>query len=394
MDRSYGWVVVAAGIAITCLGMGGVLALGVFLPPLEAAEGWTRTQVATASMFAFLAMGVAGFGWGALSDRWGTRRVVLAGGAIQGLGLVLAGKAGSVLELQLAFGVLGGIGAGAYMAPLTASASRWFERNRGLAVALVTAGMGMGTLVTAPLATWLIAAYGWRTAFTVLGLMVWAVVLPMALLLRAPPVVAASGPAGGGMTAGAALRSPALLAVAFTYFCCCAAHSGPIFHMVSYAVDCGIAPMTAATLLGAQGLAGVAGRIGGGMVADRLGEKPTILMALLLQASAIAAYVTISAPTQFLLLGMVFGLSYGAVMPLYAVLVRNWFGPAVMGTAFGAVSMAATFGMATGPVIGGWLRGIGGDYLWMYAASAAIGLGALLIATTFRAPAAPVLRAA
>ena len=394
MDRSYGWVVVAAGIAITCLGMGGVLALGVFLPPLEAAEGWTRTQVATASMFAFLAMGVAGFGWGALSDRWGTRRVVLAGGAIQGLGLVLAGKAGSVLELQLAFGVLGGIGAGAYMAPLTASASRWFERNRGLAVALVTAGMGMGTLVTAPLATWLIAAYGWRMAFTVLGLMVWAVVLPMALLLRAPPVVAASGPAGGGMTAGAALRSPALLAVAFTYFCCCAAHSGPIFHMVSYAVDCGIAPMTAATLLGAQGLAGVAGRIGGGMVADRLGEKPTILMALLLQASAIAAYVTISAPTQFLLLGMVFGLSYGAVMPLYAVLVRNWFGPAVMGTAFGAVSMAATFGMATGPVIGGWLRGIGGDYLWMYAASAAIGLGALLIATTFRAPAAPVLRTA
>jgi MFS family permease len=164
--------------------------------------------------------------------------------------------------------------------------------------------------------------------------------------------------------------------------------------MVSYAVDCGIAPMTAATLLGAQGLAGVAGRIGGGMVADRLGEKPTILMALLLQASAIAAYVTISAPTQFLLLGMVFGLSYGAVMPLYAVLVRNWFGPAVMGTAFGAVSMAATFGMATGPVIGGWLRGIGGDYLWMYAASAAIGLGALLIATTFRAPAAPMLRTA
>ncbi len=394
MDRSYGWVVVAAGIAITCLGMGGVLALGVFLPPLEAAEGWTRTQVATASMFAFLAMGVAGFGWGALSDRWGARRVVLAGGAIQGLGLVLAGKAGSVLELQLAFGVLGGIGAGAYMAPLTASASRWFERNRGLAVALVTAGMGMGTLVTAPLATWLIAAYGWRMAFTVLGLMVWAVVLPMALLLRAPPAVAASGPAGRGMTAGEALRSPALLAVAFTYFCCCAAHSGPIFHMVSYAVDCGIAPMTAATLLGAQGLAGVAGRIGGGMVADRLGEKPTILLALLLQASAIAAYVTISAPTQFLLLGMVFGLSYGAVMPLYAVLVRNWFGPAVMGTAFGAVSMAATFGMATGPVIGGWLRGIGGDYLWMYAASAAIGLGALLIATTFRAPAAPVLRTA
>ena len=394
MDRSYGWVVGAAGIAITCLGMGGVLALGVFLPPLEAAEGWTRTQVATASMFAFLAMGVAGFGWGTLSDRWGTRSVVLAGGAIQGLGLVLAGKAGSVLELQLAFGVLGGIGAGAYMAPLTASASRWFERNRGLAVALVTAGMGMGTLVTAPLATWLIAAHGWRMAFTVLGLMVWAVVLPMALLLRAPPVVAASGPGGGGMTAGEALRSPALLAVAFTYFCCCAAHSGPIFHMVSYAVDCGIAPMTAATLLGAQGLAGVAGRIGGGMVADRLGEKPTILMALLLQASAIAAYVTISAPTQFLLLGMVFGLSYGAVMPLYAVLVRNWFGPAVMGTAFGAVSMAATFGMATGPVIGGWLRGIGGDYLWMYAASAAIGLGALLIATTFRAPAAPVLRTA
>ncbi len=387
-DLRYGWVIVAAGIAITLVGMGSMMALGVFVAPLEAAEGWSRTAVAGASMAGFLAMGVAGFGWGALSDRWGARAVVLAGGALQGLGLVLASRAGSVLELQLAFGVLGGAGAGAYMAPLTSSASRWFVANRGLAVALVTAGMGMGTLAMAPLSTWLIAGPGWRTAFLVLGLLVWAVVLPVALLLRAPPMVPEAGRAGGGVTAGQALRSPQLLAVAATYFACCAAHSGPIFHMATYAIDCGIAPMTAATLLGAAGLAGLAGRVGGGMVADRIGEKPTILLALTGQAAAIALYTTVRAPGEFLALGVLFGLSYGAVMPLYAVLVRNWFGPAVMGTAFGAVTMAATFGMAVGPVAGGWLYGWGGDYAWLYGASAAIGLGALAIATTFRAPAA------
>ena len=377
MERHYGWVIVAAGIAITCIGMGSVMALGVFLPPLEAAQGWSRTAVAGASMMAFLAMGLAGFGWGALTDRYGTRAVVLAGGAIHGLGLMLASRAGSVLELQIAFGVIGGAGAGAYMAPLTTSASHWFEKHRGPAVALVTAGTGMGSLLMAPLATWLIGEYGWRVAFMGMGGLAWAVILPAALLLRPAPV-AAGGVAVGGITAGEALRSPQLLAVAGTYFACCAAHSGPLFHMVSYAVDCGIAPLSAATLLGAAGMAG--------LVADRLGVKPTVLLALLSHAVAIALYVTVREPGQFLLLGTLFGLSYGAVMPLYAVLIRTWFGPAVMGTAFGAVSMAGTFGMAVGPVAGGWLHGVGGDYAWLYGASAAIGLGALAITLTFRAP--------
>lgn len=385
MERHYGWVIVAAGIAITCIGMGSVMALGVFLPPLEAAQGWSRTAVAGAAMMAFLSMGVAGFGWGMLTDRYGTRVVVLAGGAVHGLGLMLASQAGSVLELQIAFGVIGGAGAGAYMAPLTTSAARWFDKHRGLAVALVTAGTGMGSLLMAPLATWLIGEFGWRAAFMGMGGLAWAVIVPAALLLRPAPV-AAGGVVAGGMSAGEALRSPQLLAVAGTYFACCAAHSGPLFHMVSYAVDCGIAPMSAASLLGAAGMAGLVGRIAGGMVADRLGVKPTVLLALLSQAVAISLYVTVREPAQFLALGALFGLSYGAVMPLYAVLIRNWFGPAVMGTAFGAVSMAGTFGMAVGPVAGGWLHGWGGDYAWLYGASAAIGLGALAIAMTFRAP--------
>ncbi len=319
--------------------------------------------------------------------------MVLAGGALHGLGLLLASQASTVLELQLGFGVVGGAGAGAYMAPLTTSAARWFEKHRGLAVALVTAGTGMGSLLMAPLATWLIAEYGWRVAFMGMGGLVWAVIVPVSLLLRPAPVEAGGVTMAGGMTAGEALRSPQLLAVAGTFFACCAAHSGPLFHMVSYAVDCGIAPLSAATLLGATGMAGLAGRIGGGMVADRLGEKLTVLLALTSQAVAIALYVTVREPGQFLALGVLFGLSYGAVMPLYAVLVRNWFGPAVMGTAFGAVTMAGTFGMAVGPVAGGWLHGWGGDYAWLYGASSAIGLGALAIATTFRAPRA-VLRMA
>ncbi len=393
MERHYGWVIVAAGIAITCVGMGSVMALGVFLPPLEAAQGWSRTAVAGAAMVSFLAMGVAGFGWGMLTDRYGTRLVVLVGGAVHGLGMILASRAGTVLELQLAFGLIGGAGAGAYMAPLTTSAARWFDKHRGLAVALVTAGTGMGSLLMAPLATWLIAEFGWRVAFMGMGGLAWAVIVPAALLLRPAPVAAGEA-AAGGMSAGEALRSPQLLAVAGTYFACCAAHSGPLFHMVSYAVDCGIAPLSAATLLGATGMAGLVGRIGGGMVADRLGVKPTVMLALLSQAVAIALYVTVREPGQFLALGALFGLSYGAVMPLYAVLVRNWFGPAVMGTAFGAVSMAGTFGMAVGPVAGGWLHGWGGDYAWLYGASAAIGLGALAIALTFRAPAAVRVRMA
>jgi len=178
----YGWIIVGAGIVITCLGMGTMMSLGIFLQPMSAATGWSRTSISTAALLNFLCMGPASFFWGALSDRYGTRAVVLAGGALLGLGLVAASQAGTVGQFQILFGMIIGVAAGSFYAPLTATATRWFTRHRSLAVALISAGMGIGAMTMSPLARWLITDYGWRTAMFALGGLSWLLIIPALIL--------------------------------------------------------------------------------------------------------------------------------------------------------------------------------------------------------------------
>src|SRR3954447_9724631 len=187
MKLFYGWVIVGAGIVITCLGMGTMMSLGIFLQPMSLATGWSRTSISTAALLNFLYMGPASFLWGALSDRFGTRAVVLAGGALLGLGLVAASQAGTVGQFQLLFGMIIGVAAGSFYAPLTATTTRWFTRHRSLAVALVSAGIGLRSTVVAPLARWAISAYDWRTALLMLGALAWLLIIPAGLLIRKPP---------------------------------------------------------------------------------------------------------------------------------------------------------------------------------------------------------------
>src|SRR5438874_3467658 len=245
----YGWVIVGAGIVITCLGMGTMMSLGIFLQPMSAATGWSRTSISTAALLNFLCMGPASFLWGALSDRFGTRAVVLAGGALLGLGLVAASQAVTVGQFQLLFGIIIGVAAGSFYAPLTATATRWFSRHRSLAVALISAGFAIGSMTISPLARWLIDDYGWRSAMLTLGILSWLFIISAALLVRKPPALpraagtASLGPAEREFTVSRALCTPQFAALSFTYFACCAAHSGPIFHMVSYAIDCGVPAM-------------------------------------------------------------------------------------------------------------------------------------------------------
>src|SRR5262249_20147455 len=131
--------------------------------------------------------GLGSFGWGALSDRVGARTVVVSGGVLLGLGLVGASQAATLTQFQLAFGVVVGTAAGSFYAPMTATTTRWFTRHRSLAVALVSAGLGLGSMTIAPLARYLISAYDWRTAMLVIGDVAWLVVIPAAFLVRRPP---------------------------------------------------------------------------------------------------------------------------------------------------------------------------------------------------------------
>jgi MFS family permease len=392
MKLFYGWVIVAVGIVVGCIGMGGLMSFGVFLQPMADSLGWSRAGISTASTFAFLWMGVGGFLWGWLFDRYGVRLVVLSGGLLQGLGLVVASQTQSLPVFLTVYGTFVGLAVGAFYVPLTAATASWFTRRRSLAVSLVSAGLALGTTLMAPLARWLIVTHDWRFAMLTLGLIAWAVILPAALLLRPAPatddvsatVLSTTDAVRTDMTLAQSLKTPVFWSLALANFACCAAHSGPIFHMVSYAADCGVAPLTAATVFGAAGMAALSGRIICGWMADRTGAKPTLVACLTLQAVAIALYLPARDLNTLYAVSMLFGFSYGGAMPLYAILVREYFPAKIMGSVFGVVASISTLGMALGPPVGGWLFDHFGGYGWLYVASSAIGVAGASSAMTVR----------
>lgn len=393
-EPGYRWVIVAAGGLMGCVAMGSLFSLPVLLNPMAAATGWSRTGISSAMTFAFITMAVSAIGWGALSDRFGARPVVFAGGALFATSLLLASQAGSLLTFQLAFGVLAGCAISAFFAPTMATVTAWFETRRSLAVSLVSAGMGLAPVTMSPLVAQLVGTHDWRTVLMVLAGIVAVTTLPLSLLLRRPPALAASRPAGGmavrpagqvpDMTVRQAVTSAPFLVLVFTNFFCCATHSGPIFHTVSYAELCGIGTVAAVSIYSLEGIAGMGGRIGFGLMGDRLGAKPVLVAGLLAQAFGALGYFFASTLGEFFVVAAVFGFVYAGVMPLYSVLIRENFPIRMLGTIMGGTGMAGGLGMATGPVLGGWIFDRTGGYGALYITSCAMGVGACLIAMLFR----------
>lgn len=392
MSKNYGWVIVAAGAIITCVAMGALFALPVYLQPMADDTGWTRAGISGAMTVGFIVMGVAGFGWGALSDRIGARPVVLMAAALLGGGLILASRAPDLLTFQIAYGGLVGASGGAFFAPIISTTLGWFDKNRSLAISLVSIGGGVAPMVVTPLASLLIETYGWRSAMLMVAIAATIIVIPTTFLIRRAPETgtapaAASSPSAAPApqrnTAWAALRTPQFIVLAGTFFLCCAAHSGPIFHTVSYALLCGATPLAAAAIYSVEGVAGLFGRLLFGVAADRLGVRRIIVGGLALQAIGIYLYIYVSELPHFYMLAVVLGLVYGGVMPLYSVLAREYFSQRVMGTVLGAATMTSSIGMAFGPLGGGWLYDTYGTYHWLYIASAGVGLAAAAMALAF-----------
>jgi MFS family permease len=387
VQQHYRWVIVGAGAFMGCVAIGSIFSLPVFLQPMSVATGWSRTAISLAMTLDFVTMGIASFGWGMLMDRFGPRIVLLAGSSILGLGLVLASRASTVESFQFLYGVLVGAGGGAIFAPLMATVTGWFDRHRSLAVSLVSAGMGVAPMTVAPIAAYLVSKYDWRFAQLSIGLAVWVLLLPVALLVRRAPVPVADGPgsraAESPMTVRAALTSPLFAALALAYFLSCATHSGPLFHTVSYAISCGLSVIAAVSIYSVEGLAGLAGRIVFGLLGDRFGAGRTFVFGLLLQATAAGCYYFVREQSEFYSVAVVFGFAYAGVMPLYAVLMRENFPLSIIGTVVGAASMASSLGMALGPLAGGLILDAYGSYGRLYIGAFLVGLAAAAIMLLF-----------
>jgi MFS family permease len=385
----YRWVIVAAGGLLGCVAAGALFSLPVFLRPIAQETGWSVTGVSSAMTIGFLAMAVTSMIWGTLSDRFGPRPVVLTGSTVLAASLALASHTHSLTAFQFTFGVLAGGSTAAIFAPMMAAVTGWFDTHRSLAVSLVSAGMGMAPMTMAPFAGWLITIHDWRTSMQIVALIVAAIMIPVSFLVRRPPVLEtehAVASAGGApsMSMGQALRSPQFIILLLTNFFCCATHSGPIIHTVSYAVTCGIPMMAAVTIYSVEGLAGMGGRIVFGLLGDRYGAKRVLVAGLLAQAFGALGYVFVRELSAFYAVAATFGFIYAGTMPLYSVVVRENFPMRMMGTVIGGLAMAGSLGMATGPLAGGLIYDTFASYAWLYIGSWAFGMGAFFIALTFR----------
>ena len=389
-NSQYRWVIVAAGGLLGCVAIGAMFSLPVFLGAITRDTGWSVTGVSSAMTIGFLALALTSMAWGNLSDRFGPRFVVTTGSIILAISLALASQTTSLIGFQVIFGLFVGASIAAIFPPMMACVTGWFDTHRSLAVSLVSAGMGMAPMTMSPLAAWLVSIYDWRTSMLIIAAVAAAVMIPVSLLVSRPPALQGGGAAvaaseeDSAMSVGQALKSPQFIILLLTNFFCCATHSGPIIHTVNYAVSCGIPLIAAVSIYSVEGFAGLGGRVAFGLLGDRFGAKQVLVLALLAQALGALGYLAASDLGTFYAVAAVFGFIYAGTMPLYAAIARENFPLRMMGTVIGGTAMAGSLGMATGPLAGGLIYDTLASYTWLYLGSAGMGLGAFLIAMTFR----------
>ncbi|MBG1232616.1 MFS transporter [Aestuariivirga litoralis] len=401
MQNSYRWVIVAVGGLIGCIAMGALFALPVFITTMAEQSKWSHTGISAAMTIAFLSMAFGGFISGTLTDRLGPFKVVLSGSALLAVGLALASQAPSLPLFQLFYGVFAGVAASAIMAPLMATVAGWFDTRVALAVSLVSAGMGLAPATMTPLASWLITHHDWRVSMLTMAVIVGATMVPLSFFIRRPPVLEAmaqgaapNAAAGPQMSIGDALKSPPFVILALTNFFCCATHSGPIIHTISYAMTCGIPLVLASTIYTVEGLAGMGGRLVFGLAGDKFGAKQVVAVGLLAQAILALCYAFVGQLPGFYVVAALFGFTYAGVMPLYSALARENFPVSMMGTIIGGISAAGGLGMALGPLAGGLIYDQFASYFWLYAGAAGMGLASFLTILAFRPMAKPQMPSA
>ena len=345
-------------------------AFGVFLPVFVETFGWSRGAISTALSVNLLLGGVAGFVIGALADRRGPRVTLMSTVLLAGVAFSLASTVTALWQLYLLVGVLGGVGMSSFYLLSTTTVTRWFGERRGVALALVLVGFNLAYITGGPLAAWLIAKTGWRAAYALLAgscglvtmLAASTVRLPRAGEAFPPRAVAADAFAGPNVTLADALVDPRQWYLNISWTLLGALTLMISVHIVSFAHDQGISLTQASLALTAYGIGAVGGRIGSGIVSDRIGTFTTIRLSYVLQMLALAALLWLSSREALLLSLVVLGLGFASADTMLAKAVPEVFGTRALGAILGVLNLGWRFGAALGPFLAGFLYDMTGAY--------------------------------
>jgi MFS family permease len=385
LESSYAWLLVIVASMLMGLGAGALISISTFLKPISADFGWPRGDTALAYMAGAVAMGLGGIGMGYLADRYATRPVVLVGVVCLGGALLLLGTQSSLWQFYLYYTLLGGFGAAALDAPLLANVGNWFDRNKGLALGVALAGRALGQGLVPFTAGLLIAHYGWRSAYAILGIVCVAVMLPLAVFIRNPPGLArAKEAARQASAAEQEARYPVPPRLVVTWLCvaglfCCTCMGTAMVHAVAIAGDSGIAAKEAAGVILLIYVSGFFGRIAFGKLADVVGSIRAYLSASFGQTALIYLFTQLQSLAGFYLHAVVFGFFMSGVMTGLVACVRELTPVHIRGTSTGLVFFFAWVGMGLGGYQAGYFFDWSGAYYVAYGVAAAMGAVNLVI---------------
>lgn len=366
------WLRLVVAVVIGSLGSVGMWSVVVALPVVQTDFGATRGTASLAFTMVMLGFGLGQVVTGKISDRYGIVAAIGAGIGILGLGYVGAGYAPSIWAFILLHFAIG-LSSAATFGPLMAEASHWFERYRGLAVAIAASGNYVGGTVWPPLVNFGMQSVGWRTTHVAIGIFT-AVSMLLALMVLRVLMGAATRRShvnAAPPRVDLKLSTNALTAIlSLASISCCVAMSMPQVHIVAYCGDLGYGVARGAEMLSLMLGFGIISRIGSGFLADRIGGIRTLLIGSIAQGAALLFYLFFDSLTSLYIISAMFGLFQGGIVPSYAIIVREAMPASEAATRIGIVIFASVFGMS----FGGWISGVIFDATGSYAAAFANGL--------------------
>ena len=353
-------------------------AWSVFIRPLNAEFGWSRADIALAFAIACLVFGLMTFPAGRMSDKYGPRVVVLIGAFILGAGFISSGFIYQKWQLYLSYGVIAGFGGGLIYLPPIATAPKWWPDRRALATGFSVVGLGLGSFVMAPLATYIIQApgLGWRYVFIYVGIAMFLMAVVASFCLKNPPAgwkpagwkpAETSGPqpARGyrDYTHEETYRRPQFWLLYAAYFCGAFAGLMVIGHIAGHGIDSGLSPMVAAGAASWLAIMNAASRVLIGQAVDKIGTRVSFIGVFALQVAAMLLLFP-SGGTYWALwtVAALIGWNYGSMFTLFPASCLQYFGPTAQGSNYGLLFTAWGFAGFAGPYVGGWLKDSTGTY--------------------------------
>jgi MFS family permease len=369
VDSSYAWMRLGVGLLLGTIGSIGMWSYVVALPVVQADFGLSRNEASLPYTMAMLGFGLGGIVMGRMSDRFGIVWPIVTAVVALGLGYLISGMASNIWLLAAAQ-TLVGFGASATFGPLMVDMSHWFVKRRGIAIAISSCGNYLAGAIWPPFIQHFIASDGWRATHIGIGVLCVISMLPLVLVMRrrppAQPVVLTSGVAGAGTPAALGLTSHGLMGLLIVAgLGCCIAMAMPQVHIVAYCSDLGYGVARGAEMLSLMLGLGIVSRLSAGFVADRIGAVMTLLIGSALQVLALLLYLAFDGLASLYVISGLFGLFQGGIVPMYAIIIREYFPSKEAGVRLGIVLMSTLIGMA----LGGWMSGAIFDLTGSYQAA-------------------------